>query len=203
MSREIPMLFSAPMIVALLNGTKTETRRLVKPQPSFTGASGDSFEWHGGRKLLKLGYGAPYVHSNWTAVREAIEKCAVAQPGDILWCKETFCVQGGSVIYRATEPNQGCSDEEDMQPWTPSIFMRREYSRIRLLVKEVRCERLKSLNADAARAEGISIRDCLNWHAIADYAALWDSINKDYPWKSNPWIWVYRFERIANEQKEL
>jgi hypothetical protein len=98
--------------------------------------------------------------------------------------------------------------------------MPRKFSRISLLVKQVKCERLQDITEESAVSEGITFRmsgtrilwrdynasseTCvISMNPVDSYRTLWDSINKDHPWESNPWVWVYRFERIANERKEL
>jgi hypothetical protein len=79
------------MVRAILEDRKTQTRRIVRPQPEFTGASGDSFEWHGGPVLQRAGYGAPYVHTDRRAMEKAMERCnPYGQPGDRLWVRETW-----------------------------------------------------------------------------------------------------------------
>lgn len=224
--KERPILFSAPMVSAILAGTKTQTRRVVKPQPIFSGAGGDSFEWHGGKALLRAGYGAPYVHTNTEAmVRAMLQCCPYGVPGDELWVRETWRWDSPDdperALFAATPPAK-------LPPgfkWKPSIHMPRAASRIQLRVTFVRVERLQELNAADAIAEGlkkVSKDDGRTWKygipdrdgqpgndddgwpwvkwdvdPVAAYRKLWDQINvARAPWSSNPWVWVISFERI-------
>lgn len=202
-AREKPILMSAPMVRAILEGRKTQTRRVVTPQPEFTAASGDSWEWHGGPALARAGYGSRYVHSNWTAVERAMLKvCPFGQPGDRLWVRETWAPMPGGpetkqngVVYRASEGGKWT--------WKPSIFMPRWASRITLEITGVRVERLQEITRDSALAEGVDLSMEL-WpnvnssdKALKRFPALWESINgKKHPWDSNPFCWVIEFKRL-------
>lgn len=187
---EKPILFSAPMINAILNGQKTMTRRVIKPQPD-DGPWPDAashIEWHD--FLTDTDY---YV---------ACGHCPYGKVGDALWVRETFAVNciGGEdfVFYRA----DSCPDGDGAK-WKPSIFMPRKYSRITLRITSVRAERLQDISEEGANAEGV-------WamyqpHEYADdkkavtrFRWLWDSINgqRGYGWDANPWVWVITFDRI-------
>lgn len=84
-----PILFSAPMVAALLDGRKTQTRRVVTPQPKLIGNEG--LYWEGGPQLLRASYGARYVHTGIEECKRIIEKFSpYGVPGDRLWVKETF-----------------------------------------------------------------------------------------------------------------
>ncbi len=192
--KEKPMLFSGEMVRAILEGRKTQTRRIVKPQPEFSGASSDSFEWHGGKKLLAVGYGAAYIHSNWTGVEKAMIAICQHPVGSIIWVKETFHPMphlNAKAYFRATDPLVG------VKKWTSPLFMRRQQSRIDLKVTGVIVERLQDISEADAKAEG-----CLypasgpaSCYRLA-YRELWESINGKGSWALNPWVWVYEFQRI-------
>lgn len=177
--RERPILFSGPMVRALLAGTKTQTRRMVRDQDPF-----DDFQ-----SLPPLGLVCPYgVH------------------GDRLWVRETWTDgypgTADTVLYRATY--EGRADHV----WRPSIFMRRPASRITLEVSSVRVERLQDITDEDIRAEGVTpeIASEMAGHPIHDPCSLrraweigWDGINgKRAPWASNPWIWALTFKRVPS-----
>ena len=191
------------MVRAILAGTKTQTRRLVKPQPGdvhfeelpntdpVTGwqIAGRSYRWSDDDATGRI----------WTP--------PLGQPGDQSWVKETFCYDDfGEPIYRATEPDQGCSHPEDMRPWKPSIFMPRKASRITLELTSVRVERLNDISEADAKAEGVAdtfdARIASNFvggnpgPAQMEYWALWESIHGPGSWAANPFVWVYEFKRI-------
>lgn len=201
--KERPILFSAPMVRAILEGRKTQTRRVVK-------------------KLLPLDVMASELQEHYDALRweEAgnflTPPCPYGQRGDRLWVRETFekiPILGDDdeiihdILYRA--------DMEDgdaaLDRWTPSIHMPRWASRITLEITDVRVERLRDISEVDAVAEGcgksIGGMFCGGPHkahgaptqhntAKEAYAHLWETINGQDSWAENPWVWVVSFKRI-------
>jgi hypothetical protein len=191
-TRERPILFSAEMVRAILEGRKTQTRRVIKPQPPHW--RWNDYRWDDECINVatdddKSGY---YV------------KCPYGFLGDRLWVRETWqkCPTCGLLNYRATRNTPGicahCNGKLGL--WKPSIFMPRRVSNILLEVTGVRVERLQEISEEDAEAEGVdfipSAPAALN-HRTA-FAGLWDSINakRGYPWESNPWVWVITFKRL-------
>jgi len=192
--KERPILFSGPMVQAILDGRKTMTRRVCKYQPSVSvrkagsmwGIKGGDALWHFGHKIVSCPYG---------------------QPGDRLWVRETFgvCTFCGKVgAYRAT-PTGECGDacwacNRTIEKWKPPIFMPRWASRITLEITAVRVERLKDITVEDAQAEGVTPLgvegDGRRWRAA--FRELWDSLNlkRGYGWDANPWVWVLSFKRV-------
>lgn len=213
--KERPILFSGPLVQAILDGRKTQTRRLVKPQPpsdvDVRRRAGDGYS------LFK----APYHYDHWRvagpvwAVRDIMGEafpdswvCPYGKPGDRLWVREAHASgdmgplrADGPVVYRANYSD----DDPNVGPWCPSIHMPRWASRIDLEVTGVRVERLQEITAEDARAEGIEAdtRDCrvecLPRMIIDRFADLWDKINgkrEGASWEANPWVWVVEFRRV-------
>lgn len=189
-TRERPILFSGPMVRALLAGTKTQTRRTVRL------ADGD---------VLHFVDGAPWL-SNIDGMKKLA--CPYGAPGDRLWVRETWALLTGNghrIVYRAdADPPMTCGGTEPVRDmkWTPSIYMRRQHSRITLEITDVRVERLTSISEQDARAEGCFVDEAT--HGPCDDSArdvftdLWDSINgKRAPWSSNPWVWAISFKRVT------
>ena len=191
-----PILFSGPMVRALLDGSKTQTRRTVK------GSAGKN--WHAGQVgILDPGP----VH--WNIGGIAI-KCPYGQPGDTLWCRETFADTSQSGIhpsdsgwvYRATDPEWGT--ELEGWKWKPSIFMPRDASRITLKITAIRCERLQEIGESDAWAEGVATTGVCYGKKILPststgrerYKALWESINGPGSWDANPFVWAVSFRRV-------
>ena len=189
------------MVRALLAGTKTQTRRIVKPQPApdqqprtVIGSSGFVYVMDNAPLL-------PYPE-----VRRVRWDCPYGQPGDRLWVRETFghferndnFTPGCEVFYRA---DGGCLE---IEPWRPSIHMPRWASRITLEITGVRVERLQDIDISAAQAEGVSDTGSLILDSagneqggpIAEYAVLWEQINGPGSWDANPWVWVLEFRRL-------
>lgn len=212
MMREKPILFSGPMVRAILDDRKGQTRRVVKPQPTERDLSA------GTRDGI-----FPFIHKQGTAdwfingpLRIGPWKCPYGHPGDRLWVRETWhgAVDGDEpnygIIYKASWPHgPGDAFKRDDRAgryfigstdgkWRPSIFMPRWASRIDLEITDIRVERVNEITPDDAFREGFELHDsdpitgdvCL-------FSSLWDSINgKKYPWESNPHVWVISFKRI-------
>lgn len=197
--KERPILFSAPMVRALLDGSKKQTRRVVKPQP----------------------YRDDYM-ADGDVRRQFATLSPYGQPGDRLWVRETHrAVWGQSpgyligVDYKADpqEKWERMRDHGGRPNWTPSIHMRREYSRILLEVLSVRLERLNECSEADAGAEGIrphEVRqidlfgasaeeraDMRRRAALRPFEDLWEQINGAGSWAENPWVWVVEFKRVA------
>ena len=180
---ERPIIFSSPMVRAILDGRKTQTRRLVKPQPKIILA----------------------VHSDASITTERIFRsgdqrihCPYGQPGDRLWVRETFSLSGNGYFFRADVPQP----ETVKYSWNPSIHMPRWASRITLEIINIRVERLQEISEKDANAEGVGTLFKYGMPAgrsIDCFHALWDSINaKRAPWASNPFVWVIEFKLITS-----
>ena len=188
-----PILFSGEMVRAILDGRKTQTRRVIKPQPDFVANYYETGKkrtaWSGGScdpKLLKCPYG---------------------QAGDGLWVRETFGVitqpltGEKSAIYKATHKPEFPNEQLgfDGSKWRPSIFMPRWASRITLRVVDVRVEMLWDMTVSKMIAEGVAEIENNDKHPLTPFITLWDSINADrgYAWYTNPWVWVVEFEEVS------
>lgn len=210
---ERSILFAAPMVRALLAGTKTQTRRVVKPQPpQHTVAVGrwqdppgfDAAWWafvREGAVQDDHPFGGAEIHGDpW--------RCPYGQPGDHLWVRETWRVRGGrefeyqqdraQAMYRATHHEDGFPLGWESYKWRPSIFMPRWASRITLEVTDVRVERLQDISRGDAMDEGCPFRnmakgdDPRKW-----YADLWHHINGAGSWEANPWVWAINFKPVT------
>jgi len=188
--REFPILFSTPMVQAILAGNKTQTRRIIRPQPD------DSGLWNG--TVDETGESKEF-------------KCRFGKIGTILWVRETWNYdphKNVTYIYKAQGENQS-------EKWKPSIFMPKEACRIRLEITDIRVERLQNISEEDAMAEGVGYGFQMNAEypdyehikngiciltqdtAEMSFASLWDSINfKRASWKSNPWVWKIEFKKL-------
>ena len=220
---ERPILFSAPMVRALLNGTKTQTRRAVKSialargeargvrvAPNafcyldFDGVPGLSWRPFGGSPTV------PYPPE------KVVAACPYGAPGDRLWVRETWRTERrfDSVAPKAVPPRSLIQHaEEEPEPnhgvygkTRPSIFMLRWASRITLEVTRIRVERLQAITEADAIAEGVDLKSeawpdtpgaiPISLKPTFAYELLWKSINGADSWKSNPWVWVVEFRRV-------
>jgi hypothetical protein len=187
-----PILFSAPMILALLAGTKTQTRRVVKPQPRGPNPpDARVFDFYDGRGKWKGAYDRKLGEGN------ALRLCPYGHPGDRLWVRETWAAEAGAYFYRA--------DGRERLVWRPSIFMPRWASRILLEITEVRVQRVQDSSAGDCVAEGVNptgTDPCDIADSAKDrYRDLWDSINGKRPgcaWADNPWVWALTFKRLPS-----
>lgn len=211
-----PILFSTPMVQAILNGRKTQTRRVIREVSDINNI--DDI-WSIGRyKEARDGNGKRLAGEHFSfryrlkGDSKFYDACVPLKyiEGDILWVRETWngdwC---DHVIYKADGGSAKAAGYSAEPKWKPSIFMPREASRLFLRVKDVRIERLQDISIADAKAEGKpefvgKIAKLITEHVrtknayIADFAGLWDSINdkRGYGWNKNPWVWVYEFERI-------
>lgn len=203
--REKPILFSEEMIRAILAGEKTQTRRVIKPQPKY-----DHFS-HIGAGLTGLWCGYLYLDDPaWEA------RCPYGKTGDQLWVRETFAtpskwdqykpselldnwLRPDQLVYKATERYP----DGDYYKWRPSIFMPRWASRIQLQVESVRVERIQEISEKDALAEGTMHNGFVSKTVseVAVFKGLWDEINerRGYGWEKNPWVWVVEFSMIQEE----
>lgn len=201
-----PILFSTPMVQTLLAGQKTQTRRIVKPQP----------QPNGGKGLHPV---RPYQTSQgkWTWVLASTgmgdgtsgEYCPYGHPDDLLWVRECFSyLDTGSISPKGVWYwADGNPEYGDWSKPKPSIHMPRWASRLTLELTEVRVERLKSICEMDAYAEGVDTEGDAYIAAehgklggangpaasICAYADLWDTINGPGSWDANPWVWALEF----------
>jgi hypothetical protein len=209
-----PIPFSTPMVKAILDGRKTQTRRVVKAPVLQDVREPNEVYWKNGKVVF-----------NWYGETVGgFEVKPKYQPGDILWVRETWFENEECLLYKAskyenTKEYHGRNGWVQIK-WRPSIFMPREAARIFLKVTNVRVERLQEITEEDAIAEGISWLDeaCYSnngWTPTLydpdsggspvfrdGFTALWDSINakRGYGWDTNPWVWVYEFKRIGIEE---
>lgn len=206
--REKGLIFNSEMVRAILDGRKTQTRRIVK---GTDGAVKFCKEWdiNGEEVFVVLG---EKDHTGMNPVLGAIS-CPFGAVGDRIWVREAFRVHSratdvATLVYKASERNSWteqthrvpvavCNKPATPEKWTPSLHMPRWASRILLEITDVRVERLKSISDGDAIREGCSTADMKSGDCVADvFARLWASIYGDESWKSNPWVWVIEFKRV-------
>lgn len=212
MAKERPILFSGPMVRAILDGRKTQTRRAGKDQ-EHRPVDEDEDGWYWQKPIGEEGI----VYHSRVHVR-----CPYGVPGDTLWVRECWgapdadhplCVdgrkpqRGDRMVYRANpaddyqwgsgKPSQGGF------VWRASIHMPRWASRITLEVTDVRIERVQETSVDDAIAEGVWLDppDAPGFRSELRpaFRKLWDSLNakRGFGWEANPWVWVITF-KVAN-----
>lgn len=212
--KERPILFSAPMVRALLAGTKTVTRRIVKPQPD---TETNRVEWNAAERAFvpwRLGSSTP-SSGHRTGKPFA---CPYGVAGDRLWVRETHCrfsVGEGMdrpvpecVAYRATCADDGAFDYVNTRgevmglkvtKWTPAIHMPRKHSRITLEVVSIRVERLHEITEEDAKREGV---EPLLGECRLGFEEIWKDINGLESWRANPFVWRVEFRRLADEAEQ-
>ena len=224
---ERPILFSSPMVRAILEGRKSQTRRVVKPQPpedcgTIFHASGESQlgnDWKFQRKSVD---GVVHESTPWY-------KCPYGKPGDRLWVRETHYRYGqwlkngltptgkqkwkfkplsNEIHYFTDEaPENVRPNSYRKEAWykRPSIFLPKDYHRITLEITDIRVERVQEISIIDCFAEGIPANEETNpkprdGRLIKPlFRALWDSINSKpiYSWDDNPWVWVVEFKVLS------
>lgn len=197
--KERPILFSGPMVQAILDGRKTQTRRIVNPQPFHY--EGEPCQWYNPTKIDRHGEEYPSEEVFGFFDEETGWPCKYGGPGDRLWVKETFMPMphlNAKAFYRASDGLVGGK-------WKPSIFMPRNLSRITLEIAEVRVERLNDISEVDILSEGVTVDKVAQWCNVPwsslptlhhAFQCLWNSINGEASWDLNPWVWVLTFKRI-------
>ena len=207
MTKERPILFSAPMVRAILDGRKTQTRRIIKPQPYIDEMG--NFCWNG--ENFGQDFNGPCIQAIASPIPSSKTKrvrCPYGKPGDRLWVRETFNHDGEKYIYAADLNELGV--QKWAAQWKPSIHMPRIASRILLEITGVRVERLQDISEEDAIAEGCIKFPFEDDHAYTfydddktghathtgAYRKLWESINGSGSWDLNPWVWVVEFRTL-------
>lgn len=194
-----PILFSTPMVQAILEGRKTQTRRIIK---NLHPVNGDGLPDKNGESF--------YCEAGYFDIRNDLYNHN-KQPGNILWVRETWqnseCFDyqvKNQYVYKANRDDAEFAKEYSVK-WRPSIFMPREACRLFLKVKNVRVERLQEISGQDVLAEGVDNGKSnptmgVRWENMQRMAfrELWDGLNKQrgYGWDVNPWVWVIEFERV-------
>jgi hypothetical protein len=212
--KERPIIFSAESVRAILEGKKTQTRRVIGGEFAVCRMSGDNEPcdvwWPKGAR--KTATNPPLPMDRWTV------RCPYGVPEDRLWARETYARPlGGNiltpreeVVYRADAVRDDSGERsgwwigselfEGDIAWHSPIHMPRWASRITLEIMGVRVERLQEINEDDAMAEGVSAPsiDSFDIGPVEVFADAWDRINakRGYGWDMNPWVWVISFRRV-------
>ncbi len=225
--KERGIIFSAPMVRAILENRKTMTRRICKKaslpmkdeEPAFAVCAARESGW-----IAWFGIPDPEIEEFTKKAYAHGFPCLYGQPGDWLWVKETWCqpfaksFNSNGCIYLADGPDYNSPASAKHQwskgmkgTWKRSIFMPRWASRITLEITGIKVERLQAISEEDCLREGLkpyrrnpnlNINHGSNANASAlmlqkDFMFLWDSINKKFPWSSNPWVWCISFKVLG------
>jgi hypothetical protein len=197
-----PILFSGPMVRALLGGHKTQTRRVVKPSVKGCTVGAYTGGRNGTQPVNVQEDGDP-----WDDIPSPYGK-----PGDLLWVRETWAEVGtmdpGYLVYRATYPSDVPRGVQNVPAdirdagyrWVPSIHMPRRASRLTLRITNVRVEHLNSITPEDAYAEGRSLTRGDDRGYFPD---TWEAINGAGSWAENPWVWALTFEVIKSNVDQV
>jgi hypothetical protein len=211
--KERPILFSGPMIRAILEGRKTVTRRVMKPQPFydreayerniFPGKKNGAWIWQPKQDTFW------FYWDDWSGFDARISRdCPHGQPGDLLWVRETFAVNipgcPNGLTYRADHITPAGDGPASPVTWKPSIHMPRWACRIVLEITGVRVERLQEISeADCCAELGAPTEwtgkgaEPYGRDMKTAFAYLWNSLAKPgYSWQDNPWVWAITFKRL-------
>jgi len=199
------MIFNAEMVRAILDGNKTQTRRIMAIQPEHSGL--------GLRRVIDSKDGRDNGKYFWSQsdacgmkARSKVFGCPHGAVGDRLWVRETWSEAGAGApdltLYRANYPEHVPSLYENIPAtgdvrWRPSIHMPRWASRILLEIIDVRVERLNDISDEDANAEGVTASEF--GPSRYEFGYLWQSIygaDNSQSWQANPWVWVIEFRRI-------
>lgn len=206
------------MVQALLAGMKTQTRRIVKPQPTMSMIPEPHFVWNpkklNGHAFYFSGSRAGLVD---VLTSQELEVCPYGQVGDILWVRETFVFRDkhGKNYFKADYPNY---EPYAHNGWKPSIHMPKVASRIWLEITDIRVQRAQDISEEDAIAEGVGelisslnadtgAKMYVNYEDLNDrqgyfspqmsFITLWECINGHGTWKDNLWVWAVSFKVLS------
>ncbi len=212
------ILFKPDMIKAIVEGRKTQTRRVIKPQPYVEETTPSSLQTMGDWNLL-IQIEKNLQCEEYFAWSTFCRENARYQVGEVVYIKEAFWEDSGDIYFKMDFPNFPNDMPTNMffekGKWKSPLFLPEIFARDFLQIVDVRAERLQEITEIDAIAEGIQVMQGTHqsfarntfgrleltgapepYTARYHYEALWDSINKEYPWASNCWVWRYEFERI-------
>ena len=207
--RERPIIFSAEMVRAILAKKKTQTRRVMKPQPANGCHYVITDSRHGACHLHTESFNAKQFDRCYVPPRpnfaSHILPCPYGKPGDRLWVREAWNFISDEIIV----PVYRADDEAQTDKWRSPIFMPREASRITLEITNVRVEQLHEIKAIEVISEGVQFEqhtefenggltpcdEIRAWQAFSDG---WNNLNakRGFSWDSNPWVWVIEFKKL-------
>lgn len=207
MSSEKPIIFNDKMVRAILEGRKTQTRRIAKPPKGF--------DWVD----ESLGTVASKNDGMWPVYELEEVSNPFGQVGDYLWVREAHSIVPRTAYAQSEGVNQVISplnshdaaiyraDWERSPPsrWKPSIHMPRWAARINLQIKKIRVERLQDISQSGAKAEGFEpeiINGQVNCKATTFFHTLWINLYGVAAWSNNPWVYVIEFERVTDEKAQ-
>lgn len=220
--KERGIIFNAEMVRAILDGRKTQTRRIMKPQPKLSENGGTWWPSNICQSMINIEEMMQDNEGVWAGI--AGIACPHGGVGDRLWVRETWMPDAPRDGTWGDVEFYGCKDSQlsmiperfrkseycihraswggdELVGWTPSIHMPRWASRITLEITDVRVERLNDISNDDAKSEGC-------WYGrgggVPDKAltpsnqfpTLWEEIYGDGSWSSNPWVWVIKFKKV-------
>lgn len=194
--KERGILFSGAMVRALLDGTKSQTRRALRPQPGGEGEPGmarNRFGLPGDRLWVRETY---FAFGHWET------RPKTGKTGNEWYFIDQTLANGQHYRYALDDP--GGADPlagrvaGDLPRWhrRPALFMPRAASRILLEIVGVRIERLRQIGVEDALAEGIGPLDAGDDPVLA-YRTVWERINGEGSWDADPWVWAVEFRRLA------
>lgn len=209
-----PILFTGEMVRAILDGRKTQTRRVLKsafprhyPEPVLLV---DDENGTGGFFNDPNCWGYPCAEDgvDMSLADWANNLCPYGSIGGYLWVRENFCI--ADLGHGKLKTFYAADGDRIPDPWKPSIHMPRKLSRITLQITDIRVQRVQDITEQDSLAEGITLPlpesyaiDCAEKICGAaamrsEFKRLWDSINGDrgYPWDLNPWVWAITFKPI-------
>lgn len=188
-----PILFSTPMVEAILNGTKKQTRRIFKANKKPITHPQENVFWD--VEMGEAVYSSLGGQSWWN--------CPYGNVGDVLWVRETWqYVDFGcepeeqGYVYRASENGRNWQDADENWKWKPSLFMPKEACRLFLEITDIKIERLQDISAQDIKNEGIFYTIDYYPNLLELWENLWVKINGKDSWNENPFVWVISFSVV-------
>lgn len=189
-----PILFSTPMVEAILDGRKTQTRRIFKVNKTPITHQQETVFWD--VEMGEAVYNSMGGQSWWN--------CPYGNIGDILWVRETWqettwlhpSNEEYGYIYKASENGREWAANDESWTWKPSLFMPKSACRLFLEITDIRIERLQEISANDIKSEGVSYTIDYYPNLLDLWENLWIKINGQKSWDENPFVWVVNFKVV-------
>ena len=190
--KERPIIFSTPMVKAILEGRKTQTRRVIKANDIHLVSDDVSFK--------EVNEDFVFTFKWKYAPKFDVDLSPIAKQGDILWVRETFSIYLNEYLFKSTNTIfKGVK-------WKPSIHMPKAVAQVWLKITDIRVERLQDISEEDAKEEGVEKHECeyINRKETSyrnGFFSLWVDINGSESLNKNPWVWVIEFKVISTAGK--
>ncbi|MCL2832113.1 MAG: hypothetical protein FWD78_02990 [Treponema sp.] len=207
--KEKPIIFSSPMVKAILEGRKTQTRRVIKPQPNEDGINYTTIEGFQTASPIPPYYNYEKIWIE-TDEGESVQLKPKYEKGDVLWVRETWRLVDFTFIDGKWSASVEFKDftcgnrvfwehmEDEITGWRSPLFLSRKNARLFLKVESVHIERLQEITNQDIQAEGAAEFGCTSYRVNFERLRNRINVKSGFLWENNPWVYVIKFSRLGD-----